>query len=44
MDWSSQKEKGALPQAVKIELRIAVEDRNEKDVERAYSTIVTFPR
>lgn len=43
-EWNSQKEKGALPKAVRIELRIAVEDREAKDVEHSYSTIVTFPR
>ncbi len=43
-DWSMKREKGKLPQAVKIELRIVVDDRDDKDVERFYSTIVTYPR
>ena len=43
-DWSSRREKGKLPQAVRIELRIVVDDREDKDVERYYSTIVTYPR
>ncbi len=43
-DWSMKREKGKLPQAVKIELRIVVDDRDDKDVERFYTTIVSYPR
>lgn len=43
-DWSSRREKGKLPAAVRIELKILVEDRDDRDVERSFSTIVTYPR
>lgn len=43
-EWSSKKEKNTLPKAVKIDLRIAVDERELKDVEKFYSTIVTFTK
>ena len=43
-EWSSKKEKNALPRAVKIELKILVEEREQKDVEKTYATIVTFTK
>jgi hypothetical protein len=44
LEWSAKKEKNSLPKAVKIELRIAVDERDSKDVEKVYSTIVTFTK
>jgi type II secretion system protein J len=43
-DWNSKREKNTLPRAVKIELRILVSDRNDKNVPQTFTTIVTFPR
>lgn len=43
-EWSAKKEKNQLPKAVKIELKIVVDERETRDVEKVYSTIVTFPR
>ena len=43
-EWSSKKEKNTLPKAVKIDLKILVDERESKDVEKVYSTIVTFTR
>jgi prepilin-type N-terminal cleavage/methylation domain-containing protein len=43
-EWSSQKQKNTLPKAVKIDLKILVDEREMKDVEKTYSTIVTFTR
>jgi type II secretory pathway component PulJ len=43
-DWSSKREKNKLPKAVKVELRLVVDDREDKDVEQAFTTIITFPR
>jgi type II secretion system protein J len=42
-EWSSKQEKNKLPQAVKIELKIIVTDR-EQPVEQSFTSIVTFPR
>jgi general secretion pathway protein J len=43
-EWSAKKEKNSLPKAVKIDLKILVEERESKDVEKTYSTIVTFTK
>jgi type II secretory pathway component PulJ len=43
-EWNSKRMKNTLPQAVKIELRIVVSDREDRPVEQAFSTTVTFPR
>lgn len=43
-EWNSKKEKNTLPKAVKVDLRILVEERESKDVEKFYSTIVTFTK
>jgi prepilin-type N-terminal cleavage/methylation domain-containing protein len=42
-DWSSKREKDKLPQAVKVELRILVTERDQP-VEQTFTTTVTFPR
>ncbi len=42
-DWNSKREKDKLPQAVKVELRILVTERDEP-VEQTFTTTVTFPR
>jgi prepilin-type N-terminal cleavage/methylation domain-containing protein len=43
-DWNSKKETDKRPQAVKIELKILVVDRDEQAAEQSYVTTVTFPR
>lgn len=43
-DWNSKREKNTLPQAVRIELRIVVTDRGDKNVEQGFVSVVTFPR
>ncbi len=43
-DWNSKREKNKLPQAVRIELRIVVNDRDNKNLEQSFVSIVTFPR
>jgi type II secretion system protein J len=43
-EWNSKRMKNTLPQAVKVELRIVVSDREDRPVEQAFTTTVTFPR
>lgn len=43
-EWSAVKEKGKLPKAVKVELRVRLRDREGRDQDRAFVTIVTLPR
>jgi len=43
-DWNSKREKNKLPKAVKVEIRIVVDERDDKNVEQTFVSIVTFPR
>ncbi len=43
-EWSAVKEKGKLPQAVKVELRVRLRDRGGRERDQAFSTVVTLPR
>ncbi len=42
-DWNSKREKNKLPEAVRIELRIVVNDRENKNLVQGFTSIVTFP-
>jgi hypothetical protein len=43
-DWSAKREKNTLPRAVRVELRILVQDREERNAEQVYATTITFAR
>lgn len=43
-EWNSKRMKNKLPQAVKVELKIVVLDREDRPVEQSFTTTVTFPR
>jgi len=43
-DWNSKREKNMLPLAVRIELRILVNDRENRSLVQSYTSTVTFPR
>lgn len=43
-EWSAVKEKGKLPQAVKVELRVRLRDREGRERDQVFSTVVTLPR
>jgi type II secretion system protein J len=42
-DWNSKAQGNKLPRAVKIELKIVVTDREDKNVEQSFVTTLTFP-
>lgn len=42
-DWSSKKQEGKLPLAIKVELIVVVSAGNERTVEKTYAVIVTRP-
>lgn len=43
-EWNSRRMKNRLPQAVRIELKIVVSDREDRPVDQSFTTTVTFPR
>ncbi len=43
-EWSSQRMKNKLPQAVKVELKIVLLDKDGKAIDQTFLTTVTFPR
>ncbi len=42
--WNNKSDGRKLPEAVRVELKILVTDREDKQVERSYSTTITFPK
>lgn len=43
-EWSAKRENGKLPRAVRVELRILLQERDDRNVEQFHVTTVTFAK
>lgn len=44
MEWATLNREKKLPQAIRVELKILVRERGDRDAEKTYVAIVTRPK